>query len=411
MKSLIILKGLVKQKKLDWVKKQGLELFFLDYDVIRKLYSTPELLTPNANVLNFAFSDTVYRRFIEVLCNRLSKGCLVVLDIESLSFGIIEELARIFGYTIFWVVQKIPDDFLSNSKEYVSGLYPQRTKTELVKDVNNYKNLVLSLNNKLQIEQYSDVIRYWESRLRDNYKNVKNTSSILHVSDLHSNVDLYDQILFSGYDFSVIYGDYIDGPVKGGSRKLMDIALGDTRDNVIWLEGNHELRLRKYLGSIYMKGLGKDNIAETLVTGITRTFFENTAPEFSDLGPNGAKEYLDRMNKKLRLFYVINFDGTQYYCTHSGFRYLEQINPKYIGNVVYGSRNMDKIDKTFSDNIGKKKKLWSIHAHCKYPSGWVVDKYPNVMNIDPETENDVVLLIQKLNNWKVCVMSHPVEEE
>ena len=89
MKTLIVLKGLVKKQKLEWVKKQGLEQFFLDYDEIRRLYSTPELITRKDSVLNFAFSDTVYRRFIEVFCGRLGKGCLVVVDIENLAGTVI----------------------------------------------------------------------------------------------------------------------------------------------------------------------------------------------------------------------------------------------------------------------------------------------------------------------------------
>ena len=43
MKTLIILKGLAKSEKLEWVKSQGLENFFLDYSIFKRLYSMPEL--------------------------------------------------------------------------------------------------------------------------------------------------------------------------------------------------------------------------------------------------------------------------------------------------------------------------------------------------------------------------------
>ena len=52
MKSLIILKGVAKTEKLRWVEREGLKNFFLDIDVLKKLYSSPELLVPFKEVLN-----------------------------------------------------------------------------------------------------------------------------------------------------------------------------------------------------------------------------------------------------------------------------------------------------------------------------------------------------------------------
>lgn len=406
MKTLIVLKGLVKKKKLDWVKKQGLELFFLDYAVIRNLYSAPELLTQNSSVLNFAFSDTVYRRFIEVLCNRLSKGCLVVLDIENLSHTIIESLATIFGYRIFWVVQQIPKDFIENANTYMDSNYPPKPKKELEKDIANFNNVISRIEKSKIITKYSQVVKFWEKKTeKENVGAVKPDAKIIHVSDVHSNINLFEKVdLNEDVDLGICYGDYIDGPIAGGSRKMLDLVLSDTRDNMIWLEGNHELRIRRYLGAIYLRGQGKPNVADILISGITSGFFSTTAPEFDDLGPREAMNYIEAMNRKLKLFYVIDMPDEIYYCTHSGFRYLEQLGPKYIGNVVYGSRNMDRIDKTFSTTIHKENNVWSIHAHCKYPAGWNVSKYKGVLNIDPASENEVVVLTQKLRGFSVCVL-------
>ena len=406
MKTLIILKGLVKEKKLEWVKNQGLELFFLDYAVIRNLYSAPELLTQKSSVLNFAFSDTVYRRFIEILCNRLSKGCLVVLDIENLSHTVIEYLATIFGYKIFWVVQQIPSDFIKNAKDYIDRSYPIKPRRELDKDVLNFKNTLPSIEKSQMITDYDQVTGYWIERVKkENTRAVKPDAKIIHVSDVHSNINLFEKVeLGLDVDLGICYGDYIDGPVVGGSRKMLDVVLSDTRKNIIWLEGNHELRIRRYLGSIFLRGVGKPNVADILVSGITGAFFDTTAKEFERVTPREAMDYIEAMNKKLKLFYVINMPDTTYYCTHSGFRFLEQIGPKYIGNVVYGTRNMDKVDHTFSTTIHKKSNIWSIHAHCKYPSEWKVDKYNGVLNIDPPSENEVVVMTQKLNDFSVCVL-------
>jgi hypothetical protein len=83
MKSLIILKGVAKTEKLRWVEREGLKNFFLDIDVLKKLYSSPELLVPFKEVLNKSYGDTVYSEFLKVFITKLSKGCLIVLDPEN----------------------------------------------------------------------------------------------------------------------------------------------------------------------------------------------------------------------------------------------------------------------------------------------------------------------------------------
>lgn len=402
MKTLIILKGLVKKDKLDWVKNQGLELFFLDYSTIRKLYSAPELLTPNKNILNFSFSDIVYRRFMEILCYRLSKGCMVVIDIESLSYNLVETLATIYGYSIFWVVNEIPKDYIKNVSKYADSQYPIKPKLELKKEIQNYNNSIERLESGNIITSFNQVEEYWTKQAaKNNKKKLHSPYKITHVSDLHSHKAIFDDINFSNSDINIIYGDYIDGPIKGGSREMLDYALGCEDPKFIWLEGNHELRLRKYLGSVYFQNIKKPFISEMLLAGIPLDFFETTAKEFEDIKPEEILDYLRRMNEKLKLFYILQQEGTNYICTHSGFRYLDQITPKFIGNVVYGTRNIDKVDRTFSEKTSKGGKNWSIHAHCKYPV-WETSKYPYVMNIDPLDDKEVVVLKQTQKEWKIC---------
>lgn len=403
MKTLIILKGLVKKHKINWVKEQGLDLFFLDYNIVRNLYSAPELLTSDKEgILNFSFSDIVYKRFIEILCFRMSKGCLIVLDIENLSYSTIENLATIFGYSVFWTIDSIPKDYLKNAKNYIDSIYPVKSKLELKKDILNYNNSIERLDGSNIITEYSQIEDYWSkraSKINTTYLNPE--SKITHISDIHSNFNIYQGLDLEGSSLCIFYGDYIDGPIKGGSRKMLDEVLNNKKENLVWLEGNHESRLRKYLGARYMRSIGKDTLADTLLTGIPEEFFTTTAQEFSDIKPENILDYIRQLNNKLELFHIIKTPRNTFICTHSGFRYIDQISPKYIGNVVYGTRNIDRIDKTFSDNR-KKKSLWSIHAHCKYPTDWKVDKYSHVLNIDPIDEYEVVILTQVNTDFKVC---------
>ena len=405
MRSLIVLRGLVKAEKLKWVKDNKLENYFLDIDTIRKMYCMPELIAPKKEVLNKSFSGTVYQRFIEALCSRLGKGCLVVVDSEQEAGSTIELLASIFGYTVFYVVQNIPNDYVENFKKYSISYYSSKKKSEILKEVNIFNSI--SYKGKLKIKSYRDILNYWNYKIKKNKQVVfiGNNEKTLHISDLHSNINLYKYLPdFSNYKKVIFHGDYIDGPIKGGSRKLINTILKTKNKKIIWLEGNHEIRLRRYLGYILLSSRsGKKELRDFFLNSLPDDFIENTAPEFSDLSPENAKVFLDILNNKLKMFSIIASPYSKMICTHSGIRLLGQIDPRYIGTVIYGNREMNKYDKNFSD-INKNNDVWSIHAHCQYPDSWEIMRYPKVVNLDPQTDSEIVFGEQCNNQWKFSVL-------
>jgi hypothetical protein len=403
MKSLIILKGVAKTEKIKWVEKEGLKDFFLDIDVLRKLYSSPELVTPFKGVLNKSYGDTVYSEFLKVFITKLSKGCLIVLDPEGENLKVFESLAFIFGYTIFYVLQSPPQDYVKKSKSYCLPYYPLKRKEDLKKEITQHQSFIES--GKIIIKKYKEVEKYWEKKFKvENYYKVKQGKGckpVLHVSDIHSNYSAYKLLpSFKNYSLVIFHGDYIDGPEVGGSRKMIDEVL--KKKGVIWLEGNHELRLRKQLGLILLGAAGKNKeVRELLYESIPPDYFKTTYKEFLDITPEQAREYLEKLNNNLKLFVILECGKLRYICTHSGLKYIEQISPKYIGNVIYGSRDMNRVDKDFSVHT-QGQGYWSVHAHCKYYGDWCIHKFKNVVNLDPPSNEEVIYAEQLNNNWRAC---------
>ena len=400
MKTFIILKGIAKTEKIRWVQNEGLNDFFLDINAIRKLYSNPELFYPGKGKLNKSQGDSVYYMFMKILISRLSKGCLVIIDPESESLNPFEKLAEIFGYTVFYVIQDLPQDYLKKPGKYNLSYYPPKRKEAIEKEVSIF--LEQSYSDKLKISHFSDIEKYWETKCkRENYFKV--SGPVLHISDIHSNYDLYKKLpSWKNYDIQIFHGDYIDGPEEGGSRKMIDEILWTSwkKSRVIWLEGNHELRLRKHLGIIMLSNNKGTEIRDLLRESLQEDYLRSTYKEFSGITPEEAKKYLEKMNSILKIFCILCSSQGKYICTHSGLRFPEQICPKYIGNIIYGGRDMIRYDKDFS-NYTNGTSLYSIHAHCKY-NPWQVYKFPRVINLDPPSNEKIIFARQYNNKWKIC---------
>ena len=405
MRSLIILKGLVKAEKLKWVRNNKLENYFLDIDVIRKLYCMPELIAPGKEILEKSYSSTVYQRFMEALCSRLGKGCLIVIDPEQEAGSIIELLAYIFGYTVFYVIQDIPKDYVENQAKYRIPYYPTKKKSDLIAEIGIFRNQLPK--SKLKIKTYSDVLLYWDKKIKKDKQVVfiKDTDKTLHVGDVHSNIELLDKLPdFSKYVRVIFHGDYIDGPKVNGSRDMIDFICKTKNKKIIWLEGNHEIRLRRYLGYILLSASsGRKELKSFIYSALPDDFLEHTATEFSDLTTEDAKMYLDILNNKFKMFAILVSPSFKMICTHSGIRLLGQIDPRYIGTAIYGNREMNRYDKNFSD-LNKNNDIWSIHAHCQYPDSWEIMRYPKVVNLDPQTDSELVYGEQSGGLWDFRVL-------
>lgn len=371
MRCLIILKGSDDVKKEDWIKDENLENYYIEINTFYKLYSTPELVSPGVERVGRSFSNLVFQRFYEALILRLGKGGLVVVNLGNDTIKNVEKLAKIHGYQVFYKV-------FDQSGEDISA-------------------------DSIIIDTYSDLLDWWD---REEFiLPVRSKDGILHISDIHSNVTLWRKIINDNrknHKYLVCHGDYIDGPEEGGSYKMIEAIVGSNNPNWFWLEGNHELRLRRYLGW-KMFGLGGSKvISDILFSLVPEDFLDTTGKEFEHLTFSGAQSLLVSLNKKLKTHIVLSDEKSIYICTHAGIRFIEQLNPKNIGSVIYGDHYVDKQDQEFS-KLYQESSIISIHAHCKYMPFWNPKKYLKVLNIDPIDESEVVFLSNKKNRLNYVV--------
>lgn len=401
MKTLIILEGLVKSEKLNWVRQEGLENFFVDINNLRKLFSNPDLFAEDYEVLDKSHADLVLKEYFKVIISRMKKGCMIVTDPELEKTKILEKLAFIFGYTIFYVIQPIPLDYVTKGRKYNINYYAPKNKSTLEKEVVEFLNI--DAEDKIVISSFHEVEDYWAGKCSQyNNDNFPDDAKILHVSDVHSNYSLYKKLPdFKNYNAVIFYGDYIDGPEKDGNKKLIKEIFNDRKNkNVIWLEGNHELRLRLFFGSYLFSERNKD-IGKALLDLLPGAFLDSTAKEFPKLTSEKAINFLIKMNSNLRSFFAYNYNGTNYICSHSGLRFIEQLTPKFIGNVINGGKNVNLSDSIFNE-YAKDNGVVSIHAHCKYHDEWNPRKFENIINLDPKSDTEIIYAEQNNKDWNIC---------
>lgn len=417
MKSLIILKGLVKSEKKKWVEEEGLSTFFLDYEIHTVLYSTPELIKKkNSDMRSYLGrikTKQAYTSFISAVNSRMESGCLVVVDPGLDKTGVYETMANVYGYEVFYKVFPVPQDYIGNPKKYSNPMYRIKTSDELKDDVLRFMSS--QYDNKNRIETYDDLLKYWGDDRKYKTIEIPSNEDVYVFSDIHGNYNLLkpvlDNIPVTSYKFFL--GDYIDGEkIPGGSRNMIEYILRYCGGYNTWIEGNHEKRIRKYLFYLSTRGSTKsernNTIREILYSSLPEDWVGTVGKEFDSLTDKEAKMWLARLNSIFVLYSRIKYRGVSYILSHGGLRCLEQISPKFIGNLLYGNRDMDEYDRSFSRNVWKKEDIWSIHGHCKYPDkNPEILKYDGVINLDPriDREKDTPEIIYiNLKDNKPCIV-------
>lgn len=375
MKCLIILRGLIEREKRDWVRSEGLDCFYISLNHLRTLFSRPERVGSRI-VLTKSRDDNAYKSFLEVLISRMSSGNLVVVDMCGEPTGMVEDLAVIFGYTVFNKCFQIPFDFEKKYRSYLGCKFMFPTRDHVKKMIERER-----------AQTYGNQIGSAKEICTKHTPTVVDPNSkVLVFGDVHSNYSKVKEVLDQNKpDLTVFLGDYIDGTEEGGSRKMIDYIIS-APENTIFLSGNHELRLQKWLGVCWMRLKGRKLTASILEETLPSDFMNTTMKEFSDLTGNDYETLLRNLARILKPYYVFQKGDKKFVCSHVGMESLDKINNFFIGDLTYTNDNPDKLDDRFS-RLYAGKEVYSVHGHCKYPSGSEFTKYPRTINLDSENDS------------------------
>lgn len=412
MKTLLILRGIDTNSpsRKEWIKKEDIEKYVVSIDSIKKSCGALEETDKYGPRITRMDNREICYKFLEVVDNKMRKGCLVVIDAENLKnkdLKKIEAFADIYNYKIFQKVFPISHKDILEWKNRLTNPtnnypYVPETQEEIQEKVLSYLSTFLNSprSGYPEINEMKDLEEYFKKEeIEKRYKIiVPEDSEITHIGDIHGAYDLIKDIeITKPNQILIFHGDYIDR--GNGSRKVLEKVLGLKRkfpDQVFLIEGNHEMHLRRYCGSLKYPKLAGEGFFKNLCNDFSNT----TQWDFSMESADYMNRVLRDLNTYLQEYLIIRRGAQTFICTHGGLRNISQLWYYLVGNLTYGNRDMESYDKSFSQKVYKKnyKNIFSIHGHCKYPK-YNTHKYPGVVNLDADEDYMVAIF---RNNPGIC---------
>lgn len=368
MRVLLALRGAAGSGKSAFVRENNLEPYVLSQDKLRmSLYGLERDESGNLRIPQ-KYNNKIYKIFMETLEFRMQEGQFVVVDNTNTdSLSNIKKLCKEYRYRLF-----IKDFTDYNDKEkYLEQLkennrnresYKQVREDVIERQLESLYDSRKELSDKLFINNIEEI--YWRKLNLNEYKRV------LVASDIHGNCYVLRQILDKfnkDEDFLILLGDYVDRGANNGEvieelYKLIDLP------NVILIQGNHEKWLKKHADD-----KAADNIR-------SRVYREVTSKEIEKLENWHSK--IKKIVEGLHQCVYFNFDGQDYFATHSAISYWdERIITYSTDELTYNRANPTQGAEYYNRNENAPTLL---HGHISYEDSSV--KRGKVYNLNATLE-------------------------
>lgn len=346
MRSLVILRGSPASGKSTWVNDMGLKNYTLSADEIRLLVESPILVAEKKHrVISQKNDNYVWQLLFELLEKRMARGEFVVIDAthsKSSDFSRYNKLCERYRYRKYYV------DFSDIPLEECKRRNSLREDYKRVPE-----NVIDKMYSRLRTQ---DKTSGWVKVDRNNFWDevgmklfdLNRYERINVFGDIHGCYDplkeYFDTYPFKETEMYIFCGDYID---RGKQNKetlefLMELS---KKNNVLFLEGNHEKWLNYY---------SLDEV-ENIKSNI---FLNKTMYELLDID----KKDLRAFYRKIGQIAYFNYNNQKYLISHGGISYvpdeLQLIATEQFINGV-GDYNVN-IDEIFASNY---KDVIQIHGH------------------------------------------------
>lgn len=359
--------------KSTFIKEKGLEMYTLNTDTIRLLFSSKEMTTEYKEMIPQFNNKKVWELLFTILEERMKKGEFTIIDAVHPSkedFTPYKKLAEKYRYRLYVV------DFTDIPIEEVYRRNEQRESYKIVP-----KSSIDRVYKAFAKEEVPSAFRkikpdQWEDIITTKPKDMNAYEKIHVIGDIHGCASTLKEYFtkhpIKEKEAYIFVGDYFDRGIENYEtfqylKELMN------KENMTFLMGNHEDKLYKYACDDPFK----------MEYDIKKTIQEL---EENHLKKSEIRGFI----KMLSQISYLQFGDETYLISHGGIPYFPNSPLDFYStnSFIYGidkyDVNIDEIYNTYMEK--EEKKVYQIHGHRNYHKIEAM-KYKYSINLEGDIEH------------------------
>lgn len=352
MRTLVLMRGAPGSGKSTFIKKNNLEHYTLCTDDIRIMCGCKQYAPDGKYTISQSLNKQAWRILYTMLEERMKLGAFTVIDAthstEKEMRGY-KELIDKYRYKVFVVdmtdvsIEELKDRNVERESykqvpEEVIDKFSKRFESEKVP--RGYT--------VIKPEELWEAVG-WKAISVNEYKKIH------HLGDIHGCNTVLQEYLEDGLKDDELYifvGDYTDRGIEN-VEVLQFLQNIYKKPNVVLIEGNHEIHMRRYLN-------GEQSYS--------KTFNEKTRPVLDKAIEESLlnKKVLRDMYRTMRQCFFYEYHYKKVICTHGGitdYKHFELINTDQMISGVGKYEDYEQVAATFCNGHTRFTNFYQINGH------------------------------------------------
>lgn len=370
MRTLLLFRGAPGVGKSTYIEKNGLKPYTLCADDIRLLCQSPVLSVNGNTEITQSNDGTVWKTLFILLVVRMQRGEFTVIDAtnsKTSEMNKYKKLCQEYRYRIFLV--DFTDVPIEECKKRNSLRAAMKQVPEAIIDKMYSRFKTQRIPSGITVIKPEELDKVFMKKI-----DLSEYKVIHHVGDIHGCNTALQKYLnaISGIKddhFFIFCGDYIDRGIENAEVVQFLLSIKD-KPNVLLLEGNHEIHLRKY--SEDKKSFSKE-------------FELFTKPALDKAG--FSKKDLRQLCRKFAQCAYYTYHGNTYLVTHGGLSTIPQ-NLTFVATdqMIHGVgryNDVEQVADTFFTTTDDH--TYQIFGH-RNTKGFDINVNPRVYDLEGQVE-------------------------
>lgn len=370
MRTLLLFRGAPGVGKSTYIEKNGLKPYTLCADDIRLLCQSPVLSVNGNTEITMNNDKVVWKTLFTLLEVRMQRGEFTVIDATNSKTSEMKQYKKLcqeYRYRIFLIdFSDVPIEECKR-RNNLRAVMKQVPEAVIDKMYSRFKTQ--GIPSGITVIKPEELDKVFMKKI-----DLSEYKAIHHVGDVHGAYTALQEYLneiggIKDDQFYIFAGDYIDRGIENAEVIQFLLSIKD-KPNVLLLEGNHEIHLRRY--SEDKKSFSKE-------------FELFTKPALDKAGFN--KKDIRQLCRKFAQCAYYTYHGNTYLVTHGGLSTIPQ-NLTFVATdqMIHGAgryNDVEQVADTFFNTTDEH--TYQIFGH-RNTKGFDINVNPRVYDLEGQVE-------------------------